>query len=357
MPRVSGTRARARVLTTADAGGWVAELAWAPGGASLAAATDTGEVVALDVATGGSLPVTDHAGGALCVAWAPGSVLASGGRDGVIALDGVPARRADGGAGTAGRRGPGAPWVERLSWRPDGRLLAAAVGRRVELWTPEGVCVEVSEPFPATVACLGWHPKGTLCAAGSYGGVRLLRASGARVAQRLDWTGSVLELAFSPDGRRLAHGNQDASVHFWDLRRSDELEMSGYATKVRELAWSPDGRWLATGGGEEVTLWDFHRAGGPAGSRPLQLDHDERVSALAFQPGGDVLAAGDRGGTVALWRPGADDLPVGRAALGEPVATLAWSPHGRRLAAGGTGGAVVVLDVDVDPDAAGRATA
>jgi len=354
MPRVSGARAKPRIRAAATAGGYVAALSWAPDGQSVAAADDTGTVGVLSLQRDGLTPVCDHPGGALCVAWSPAGVLASGGRDGTIALDGAtPARRRNG-DGTAGpHRRAGTPWVERLVWRPDGRLVAAAVGRRVEMWTPQGVRQAVSEPLPATVSSLAWHPRGVLCAAGSYGGVHLLR-SGGQVDKRLAWTGSVLEVAFSPDGRRLAHGNQDASVHFWDLRRGTELEMSGYATKVRELGWSPDGRWLATGGGDELTLWDFHRPGGPAGSRPLQLDHDERIVALAFQPGGDLLAACDRSGTVFLWRPGEDDLPVGGTALDEPASTLAWAPDGSHLAVAGADGAVLLLVVEIEHGAPTR---
>jgi WD40 repeat protein len=219
-------------------------------------------------------------------------------------------------------------------------------GRRGQFWTRDGRCRDVSEELPATAACLDWHPKGVVCAVGAYGGVRLLRANGAVVAQHLRWTGSVLELAFSPDGRRLAHGNQDASVHFWDLRRGTELEMTGYTTKVRELAWSPDGRWLATGGADAVTAWDFHRPGGPAGSRPVELErHTDRVVALAFQPGGSLLASAGRDGLVLLWAVGEDDLPVGGTAVDDVVSALAWSPDGRRLAVGAAAGGVTVLDV------------
>jgi WD40 repeat protein len=274
-----------------------------------------------------------HDGGALTVAWAPATVMASGGRDGRVVVGGR-----DGDAG--------GPWVERVAWRPDGGLLAAAVGRRLQLWSIAGECVGVTTDLPATVASIAWHPRGIVCAAATYGGVRLVRANGAAVVDHLSWTGSVLELAFSPDGRRLAHGNQDASVHFWDLKRGGELEMTGYETKVRELAWTGDGRYLLTGGGATITAWDFHRAGGPAGSRPLELEtHEDRVTALAGQPRGDLVASGGRDGRLLVWRPGSDDLPLAGTALDGAVSALRWSPDGRRLAAGADGGEVVVLDV------------
>jgi WD40 repeat protein len=149
--------------------------------------------------------------------------------------------------------------------------------------------------------------------------------SAEQVAQRFDYTratvetlvrdyraGSVLALAFSPDGQRLAHGNQDASIHYWDLRKHKELEMWGYDTKVRERAWSNDGRWLATGGGASVTVWDTSGRKGPQGSRPLFLDrHEQPITALAFQPApGTLLASAGRDGLVALWSLPDDDLPV-----------------------------------------------
>lgn len=334
MPRVSGAQARVEIIHAIGLDSYVAALAWAPDGSALAIADDDGAVGTLDAAVGRYRELAAHPGGALALAWGRTGVLASGGRDGRLVLDGHTAEI-------------GKAWIERLAWRPDGELLAVASGRRMQFWTPEGDCPDVSEDFPATVACLAWHPRGVTCAAGSYGGVRLLRANGAAIVQRLPWTGSVLELAFNPDGRRLAHGNQDASVHFWDLRKTSELEMSGYATKVRELAWSPDGRWLATGGGATATLWDFHRPRGPAGSRPLELDrHDDRITALAFQPGGDLLATVARDGLVLLWQPGDDDLPIGGTAFDAPVSALAWAPDGHRLAIGGADGTAAVLELE-----------
>lgn len=334
MPRISGTPVRLQIATTVQLGSYVAALAWAPDGCSVASAGDDGLVGTLDLSDGCHRTVAEHPGGALAVAWGASGRLASGGRDGRLTLDG---RTLNGDR----------HWVERLAWRPDGGLLAAASGRHVQFWTPEGDCRDVSHEFPATVACLAWHPKGIVCGAGSYGGVRLLRANGAAVAQQLKWTGSVLELAFSPDGRRLAHGNQDASVHFWDLRKATELEMTGYETKVRELAWSPDGHWLATGGGSTVTLWDFHRARGPAGSRPLELDlHSERLTALSFQPGGELLASAGADGRVLLWHPYEDDLPVGGNALEAPITALAWAPDGHKLAIGARDGTIAVMELE-----------
>jgi WD40 repeat protein len=335
VPRVTGIQAHLAIAHTVELDSYIAALAWAPDNQSVAIAADDGTVATLEAADGHHRNVAHHSGGALALAWAPSRMLASGGRDGRLTLDGHV-------LDTGGRE-----WIERLTWRPDGGLLALAAGRRVQFWTPQRECRDVSADLPATVTCVAWHPKGIVCAAGSYGGVRLLRANGAAIDRRLEWTGSVLELCFSPDGARLAHGNQDASVHFWDLRKTGgELEMSGYQTKVRELAWSPDGRWLATGGGSTATLWDFHRRRGPAGSRPLELDrHTDRITTMAFHPHQPLLATGARDGLVLLWHPDHDDLPITAAALDAPITTLAWAPDGQRLALGTTDGTAAIVEL------------
>ncbi len=336
MPRVSGEAVRAELAWAAQGPAYVAALAWRPDGAWLAAGDDDGGVALFDGVSGPWGEALGHDGGTLCLDWSARGVLASGGRDGTVVLGGT---RCD------AQRG----WVERVAWRPDGARLAVAQGRRVTFRDESGYPVDVSGDLPATVSCLAWHPRGVLCAAGTYGGVRMLRGNGAVGVDHLAWTGSVLELAFSPDGRYLAHGNQDSSVHFWDMRKRSELEMTGYATKVRQLAWSPDRRWLATGGGADAICWDFARRGGPRGSRPARLErHEGRITALAFQPEGGLLASIGEDGVVALWRVGEDDLPLGGVALDEPLSVLAWAPDGRRLAVGGAHGGVAMVDVDAD---------
>ncbi len=331
MSRLATTAASLTVQTAAELGSHVSSLAWAPDGEKVAYALDDGTVGTLDQ-TGAARTVAEHPGGALAVDWSPAGPLASGGRDGTITINGT-------------RHTLGSAWVERVAWRPDGKLLAAAHGRTLHFWDPEGISAKQSEDLPATISCLQWHPRGVLCAAGTYGGARLIRASDAKVTDHLEWKGSILELAFSFDGKRLAHGNQDASVHFWDLSKRKELEMWGYATKVRELAWSPSGRWLATGGGHAVTCWDFHRRRGPAGSKPVELEHHtDRVTALQFRPDTGLLASGSRDGMVLLWKPDNTTDVVGGSAAPGPISTLRWSPNGARLAVGTADGTLTMFD-------------
>jgi WD40 repeat protein len=298
--------------------------------ASVAAAVADGTVVRVGL-EGATRDLARHDGAATCLAISSAGVTASGGHDGCVRVgDAVVLESGD--------------WIERLTWRPDGARLAVARGRHVVL-LEEGTWNAATSPaLDSTVTCLGWHPRGVTIAAGHYGGVVLFRGRDARPDARLAWKGSVLELAVSPDGRRLAHGNQDATVHFWEISKRQELHMWGYETKVRQLSWRADGRFLATGGGTAITVWDF--AGrGPEGSRPIELEqHDGLVSWIGFRGATDTLASAGEDGLLCLWEPGRTNRVTAAVALEAPVTCAAWSPDGSRLAAATADGTIVICE-------------
>ena len=325
----------------ANVGDHVIALAWSPDGAALAAASVSGPIVLYDAATGGakySLP--GHGFGTTSLSWQPGgSILASSGQDGK-------ARLWDANTGQAiAALDAGTSWVERVVWNPSGTLMISTAGKKLRLWNDKGEQVRAWADFASTVADVEWSAKGKEFAAAGYGGVTFYSPDANEPKTTFAWKGSVLAIAWSPDGLYVAGGAQDASVHFWIVKSGKDLEMTGYPQKVRELSWDSTGRFLATGGGNLITIWDCSGKG-PAGSTPLSFQlHEEPVSVLAFQNRGPLLASACAGGRLALWYPGGSKKVLAQTKIDSGFSQALWSPNDGKLAGGGEDGWVGVWAV------------
>ncbi|MGH3875118.1 MAG: NACHT domain-containing protein, partial [Pseudonocardiaceae bacterium] len=71
-------------------------------------------------------------------------------------------------------------------------------------------------------------------------------------------TGTVLSVAYSPDGTRLLTGGDDASVRIWDATTGTPIHhLTGHTGAVWSVAYSPDGTRLLTGSDDaSVRIWD-----------------------------------------------------------------------------------------------------
>ena len=325
----------------------VVGVGWSPDGARLAVLTGSGALYLLDARTGQPLhtiPVA-HPVGALTLDWSAGG-LATGGQDGKIRL--WAGERGDALAVLDGAEGSRRTWIEQVRWSPDGRLLATITGKTLRVWNPAaGEQFMEFAAHPSTLAALCWRPDSKAIGVGFYGGAALYRLGENQPYQRIDWKGSILSLAWSPNARYVAAGTQEATVNFWKLpyRPGEELNMSGYANKIKELAWDPASRFLATGGGEEIMVWDVSGKG-PRGTVPKQLRaHTKKVTLLVWQARGPLLVSGDADGNVALWQPARTVEPVCEGWLGGTISAAAWAPDERAVVFGSATGGVMVWDV------------
>jgi WD40 repeat protein/serine/threonine protein kinase len=151
----------------------------------------------------------------------------------------------------------------------------------------------------------------------------------------LYWTKKIntypQRLAFSADGRTLAIGNHDRTVHLVDARTRVTRVLRGHEEQVYGVDLSPDGRLAASGSWDKtVRLWNVQQ-----GTLVKRLeDHTDEVLSVKFSPDGRLLASGSADGTVRLW-----DVAT-RASLkrlegnGEKIYRVGFSPDGKLLAAG-----------------------
>ncbi len=298
--------------------------------------TGDGSVIAVEEGTGQQrFRIRAHQGSVLGISMSPqGTHFATCGQDSSARLwtmQGQPVRELPGGK---------AGWVEQVAWAPFGDRIATAAGRVVRLWNSEGDPLLETEALGSTVTALAFRADGSAVAAACYGGVHVWPFVPNAKPRHLAWKGSLISLAWSPDGKVIACGSQDGSVHFWRLANGRDSEMSGYPVKPKALAWDRESRLLATGGGPTVTVWDF-RGNGPEGTRPIELEgHQGVCTRLAFDAKQGVLASGAQDTSVLLWKPRRSTRPIRYAFMQAALTCLTWHPGNGRLMGGDASGAV-----------------
>ncbi|GHO43051.1 EsaB/YukD family protein [Ktedonospora formicarum] len=196
--------------------------------------------------------------------------------------------------------------------------------------------------------------------------------------------GTVRVARWSPDGKMIASGADDANVYLWDRNG-----MAGNALKhqasVRALAWSPDGQRLVTGAGTQVTFFDSGNktilghsmrahtnritsldwsnqgarqvVSGGMDRRALIWDtttyrslrlftrHTTAIYAVSWDAGGNLVASSSQGGVTRVWQASNTSEIHGLLMDGEhSMRATAFAPVGMRLACAGSDGVVRIWD-------------
>jgi len=295
-------------------------------GRLLAVGTGSGTLHVLDARTGAIVFETSaHPGGVLGAAFSPReSRLASVGQDGY-------GRLYDSAGELLAAVSGGSAWTEQVAWSADGSRFATTSGRSARVWTREGMPVCEAEPAESTLTGVAWSRRGTELAVAGYGGVMLLDPQAGEVRRRLEWRGSLISMAWSPNDAVIACGTQECTVHFWRLSSGKDSAISGYTSKPRALSWDRTGKLLATGGDPAISVWTFEGKG-PEGKRPTMLtSHRALCTMLAFHPEQAWLASGADDTGVILWHPRTSSEPVAIGFLEDTVTGLAWADGGRLL--------------------------
>jgi WD40 repeat protein len=154
----------------------------------------------------------------------------------------------------------------------------------------------------------------------------------------LEGQDGVRALAFSPDGRILATGEDIGVVWLWAVSKAKRnATLNVQAINMDALTFSPDGKRLAvTSGAESLKIWDLNN-----GRKVLDLkDRSGGLWCVAFSEDGKIMATGGmRLGSlmsasgVVKWRETNERAPQRTLAVHDgPIQSIDFSPDGKTLA-------------------------
>jgi len=212
----------------------------------------------------------------------------------------------------------------------------------------------------AEVWALAFSPDGKMLASGDdNGGIQIWTADGKRrLAAPKTKRSKVYDLAFNPKLPILAAGRGYGAVEFFSLRTGRMMGVAGtHESYVRCVVFSADGKHFLSGGNDvRAYLRDIKK------NKPVAVFHrpDSQFNDMAFSPDGKLIAmavarrhpAGGWGGAMELWDVSTGKLSRTLMAKSARTTSVAFSPDGRRVFYGFEKGIAVVWDLSrTEPDA------
>ncbi|MGK5682333.1 nSTAND1 domain-containing NTPase [Actinoplanes sp. URMC 104] len=193
---------------------------------------------------------------------------------------------------------PASPEGSRIEvgWSPDSSILAIADFDGMKIYSDVGKPGLQFGPQQGEVGAFDWAPDGSRIALSCWHFnqteptvVSLWSVKDGAMLKVMAGEPDSRNVAFCPDGRRIAGTTKDDTVLIWDAESGAVLNRWFVgAGLITALAWAPNGRYLAAGSHHDTHLWDTVAAAGYA-----RTGYPQDVNAICWSPDSAYLAATD----------------------------------------------------------------
>ena len=241
--------------------------------------------------------------------------------------------------GMTALRSPDGQVVLAAAWQPDGSQLALSLrGRGLEIWETRPKPVKLAERpvIQKNITSLDWDTLGDRVALAVGREVKLWQVTKkdlqrdaiSEISFRASHRNNINVVRWSPNGQRLASGDDDGVVKVWSLKQHGVARYLDARSPLHGLRASPNGKWIAVGTEDgRVLLWN---------STSQLIEYEIKngskvVNSIAWQPGREAFACADADGAIHLYGPPWQRPYKELAADHGEIWQLAWSADGQAL--------------------------